>query len=83
MKHNMKKTLAAAMTAFALVGVGVLGTSADAAYELSPEVKTATPALLEASQMGVRTYVNPDAAMQAKPNKDAIVVMSFGTTFKD
>lgn len=53
----------------------------EAAYELNPEVKTATPALLAASQMGVRTYENP--ALQNLANKDAIVVMTFGTTFTD
>lgn len=83
MNQRMKRTVAAAFAAFALVGVGALGTTTDAAYQLSSEVKTATPALLEATEIGLRTYVNPDAAMQAKPNKDAIVVMSFGTTFKD
>ncbi len=83
MNRKMKHTVAAAFAAFALVGVGAWGTSVDAAYQLSSEVKTATPALLEATEIGLRTYVNPDAAMQAKPNKDAIVVMSFGTTFKD
>ena len=50
-------------------------------YQLSDEVKDATPALLQASQIGVKTNINKD--MANLPDKDAIVVMSFGTTFKD
>lgn len=55
--------------------------SADASYMLSDEVKDATPALLEATQVGALCYNNPQ--MKNLPNKDAILVMSFGTTFKD
>lgn len=80
MKANWKKSLAAAVTCMLLTGVS---TSAMAAYSLSSEVKTATPALLQASQIGVRTYTTTDPALLAQPNKDAIVVMSFGTTFPD
>lgn len=80
MKANWKKSLAAAVTCMLLTGVS---TSAMAAYSLSTEVKTATPALLQASQIGVRTYTTADPALLAQPNKDAIVVMSFGTTFPD
>lgn len=54
---------------------------AEAAYSLSDEVKTATPALMTASQIGVLSHVNPD--LSNLPNKDAIVVMSFGTTYTD
>ena len=49
-------------------------------YRLSSEVKNPTPALLEASEIGVRIYNNE--AMQDLPDKDALVVMSFGTTVK-
>ena len=49
-------------------------------YKLSSEVKNPTPALLEASEIGVRIYNNK--AMQDLPDKDAMVVMSFGTTMK-
>ena len=49
-------------------------------YKLSSEVKNPTPALLEASEIGVRIYRNE--AMQSLPDKDAMVVMSFGTTVK-
>ena len=80
MKANWKKSLAAAVTCMLLMGVS---TSAMAAYSLSTEVKTATPALLQASQIGVRTYTTTDPALLAQPNKDVILVMSFGTTFPD
>ena len=47
----------------------------------SDEVKTATPALLMATEIGVKS--NTNAALANLPDKSAIVVMSFGTTFKD
>lgn len=80
MKTSWKKTLAAAVTCMLLTGVS---TSAMAAYSLSEEVKAPTPALLQASQIGVRTYTTTDPALLAQPDKDAILVMSFGTTFPD
>ena len=49
-------------------------------YKLSSEVKDPTPALLDAAEIGVRIYNNE--AMQDLPDKDAMVVMSFGTTMK-
>lgn len=58
-----------------------LAGTAFAAYTLNPEVKDATPALIKASQIGVR--VSENKALAAQPDKDAILVMSFGTTFKD
>ena len=76
---NWKKFFVAAVAVGAVFSTNVAPT--EAAYELNPEVKTATPALLAASQMGVRTYENP--ALQNLANKDAIVVMTFGTTFTD
>lgn len=76
---NWKKFFVAA------VAVGTVFTvnpaASEAAYELNPEVKTATPALLAASQMGVQVYENPD--LQGLAGKDAIVVMTFGTTFAE
>ena len=76
---NWKKFFVAA------VGVGpvfsVNPAASEAAYELNPEVKTATPALLAASQMGVQVYENPE--LQGLADKDAIVVMTFGTTFAE
>ena len=76
---NWKKFFVAAVAVGAVFSTNVAPT--EAGYELNPEVKTATPALLAASQMGVRTYENP--ALQNLANKDAIVVMTFGTTFTD
>ena len=72
-------TVSAALAAFALTfGAPVLG---HAAYQLNDQVKDPTPALKEASTIGVRTH-NTEA-LQNLPNKDAIVVMSFGTTYKE
>lgn len=51
------------------------------AYELSSEVRDVTPALREASTVGVWTGGNP--ALASKENKDAILVMTFGTTYTD
>lgn len=78
MMKNWKKLLAASLACTAMLGVG--GT-ASAAYELNSDVKNPTPALKQASQIGVLKYENP--AMKNAPNKDAIVVMSFGTTYKE
>ena len=77
----MKKQLALASAILGLaVSVGAPVVS-HAAYQLNDEVKDPTPALKEAAAIGVRTH-NTEA-LQNLPNKDAIVVMSFGTTFKD
>ena len=59
------------MTCAALLGFAA---TSHAAYQLNDEVKDATPALLMASQIGVKTNVNP--ALANLPDKDAIVVMS-------
>lgn len=75
---SLKKFAVASMTCAALLGFAA---TSYAAYQLSDEVKDATPALLQASQIGVKTNVNK--ALADLPDKDAIVVMSFGTTFKD
>lgn len=77
MKKLFRNMLSVSLAAACALGVGSM---ADA-YELSPEVKTATPALLEAAKIGVWTGENP--AMKNAPNKDAILVMTFGTTFTD
>ncbi len=71
--------LSLAVTAFGVVGGGLPAYAAG--YTLNPEVKDATPALKQAAEIGVRTYNNP--AMQNVANKDAILVLSFGTTYKD
>ena len=76
---NWKKMLVASLACSAVLGLSY--SPAEAAYELNPEVKTATPALMEASEIGVLKNENPKLANLS--NKDAIVVMTFGTTFKD
>ena len=75
---SLKKVLLASLTLTLLLGVGA---TASAGYKLSDEVTTATPALLAATEIGLKTNENP--ALAALPNKDAILVMSFGTTFTD
>ena len=77
MKNWQKFTLLTLVTGALIGAPGVT----EAAYELNPEVKTATPALMTATQIGTLCYENP--AYKNLSNKDAIVVMSFGTTFKD
>lgn len=79
MQNNWKKMLVASLACATFITVGA--TSAFAAYQLNPEVKNATPALRQAAEMGVRVAENP--AMKNLPDKDAIVVMSFGTTYAD
>ena len=78
---NWKKALAVTLASMAIGGFGTVAQAAG--YELNSEVKTATPALQQAAQIGVLKYTNPDEEMQAKANKDAIIVMSFGTTYAD
>lgn len=75
-----KKMLAMTLVGMAVGTVGAFPVYS-AGYTLSPEVKTATPALLQAAQIGVRTYENP--AMKDAENKDAILVLSFGTTYAE
>lgn len=74
-----QKMLIASLACTAAFGLAQPG--AEAAYQLNPEVKTATPALLTAAQIGVLRHETVE--LQNLANKDAIVVMSFGTTFKD
>lgn len=75
---SLKKLAITSMACAALLGFAA---TSHAAYQLSDEVKDATPALLQASQIGVKTNVNKDLANL--PDKDAILVLSFGTTFQD
>lgn len=82
MRKSIKKMIFTSMALAATFGFfGTNLPTADAAYQLSDEVTTATPALLEATQIGLRVYNNPE--MQKLENKDAIVVTSFGTTFAE
>ena len=75
MKKSMKAILSASVAALCVFGVGLSAS----AYELNAEVKDVTPALREASTIGVWHHSNPD--LQNLKNKDAILVMTFGTTF--
>ena len=77
----MKKQLALASAILGLLVSFGTSTLSNAAYQLNEEVKDPTPALKEAAAIGVRTH-NTEA-LQNLPNKDAMVVMSFGTTYKD
>ena len=77
----MKKQLALATAILGLLVSFGTSTVSNAAYQLNEEVKDPTPALKEAAAIGVRTH-NTEA-LQNLPNKDAMVVMSFGTTYKD
>jgi len=79
MMKSWKKMLVASLACSAMFGLAY--SPAEAAYELNPEVKSATPALSQAAQIGVLKYENPQ--MMNYTNKDAIVVASFGTTFKE
>ena len=77
---NWKKLMAASLACSAILFVGE---PAQAAYSLNPEVRTATQSLVTASQIGILEYNNSVAEFANKANKDAIVVMSFGTTYKE
>ena len=77
----MKKQLALASAMLGLAVSFGAPVVSNAAYQLNEEVKDPTPALKEAAAIGVRTH-NTEA-LQNLPNKDAMVVMSFGTTYKD
>ena len=76
---NWKRMLAASLACGAVLGLAQPST--EAAYELNSQVKAPTMALKTASEIGVLHHESKDLAQQ--PNKDAIVVMTFGTTFKD
>jgi len=74
---SWKKLLATGVACSSLL----IAAPADAAYQLNDEVENPPFALKMATQIGVLSYKNPD--MQHRADKDAIVVLSFGTTFKD
>lgn len=77
--HKKQHVVAALALACLAVAPFWLDNSVHAAYTLSSEVKDVTPALKEATSLGVLTYNNPE--LQGLENKDAILVMSFGTTY--
>ena len=75
--NSWKKLLAVGLACSSLL----VAAPADAAYQLNEEVANPPAALQMATQIGVLKYENP--ALNTATNKDAIVVLSFGTTFKD
>lgn len=79
MKQKCKKVLVTLLACASFIGVSAASTYAAGGYQLNPEVKHATPALRSASQIGI--CVSDNASMKDVENKDAIVVMSFGTTY--
>lgn len=80
MKPMTKRALSCAFALTTLFAVSY-SVPTFAAYQLSDEVKVVPPALKEATTIGLR--VHETKALQNEPNKDAILVSSFGTTFKD
>ena len=74
---SWKKFLAVTVACSAMMGVSHV----EAAYKLSDEVTNPPAALQMATQIGLLSYENP--AMKTAANKDAIVILSFGTTYKD
>ena len=79
---NWKKFLVAGLACSAIFGVAP-ATQVSAAYTLNDEVANPTPSLMTASQLGVLSYKNDNPAMMNAKDKDAIVILSFGTTYKD
>lgn len=79
MKMNFKKMLA--MGLLMAVGCGFSAVGNAGSFKLSEDVKTPTVALKQAAQVGLLTHET--AALQNLENKDAILVMSFGTTVKE
>ena len=79
MKMNFKKMLA--MGLLMAVGCGFSAVGNAGSFTLSEEVKAPTVALKQAAQIGLLTHET--AALQNLENKDAILVMSFGTTVKE
>ena len=77
---HLKKLLATSLACSAAL---FLSNPAEAAYSLNPEVTTATDSLKTAAQIGVLQYQNENFSFRNLADKDAIVVMSFGTTYKE
>lgn len=75
--RSWKKLLAMGVACSSLL----ISSPADAAYTLNDEVTNPPVALQMATQIGVLKYENP--SLNSYMDKDAIVVLSFGTTFKD
>lgn len=79
MKMNFKKMLA--MGLLMAVGCGFAAVGNAGSFKLSEDVKAPTVALKQAAQVGLLTHET--ASLQNLENKDAILVMSFGTTVKE
>ena len=79
MNLNMKKMLA--MGLLCMVGCGLAAVGNAGSFQLSEDVKAPTVALKQAAQVGLLTHET--AELQNLENKDAILVMSFGTTVKE
>lgn len=79
MKMNFKKMLA--MGLLMAVGCGFAAVGNAGSFQLSEDVKAPTVALKQAAQIGLLTHET--ASLQNLENKDAILVMSFGTTVKE
>ena len=71
------------MASLVIMSMGTVGglPVQGAGYTLNQEVKQAPPALRRAAEIGVRSYDNP--AMKDAADKDAILVLSFGTTYAE
>ena len=75
---NWKKFLVMSMACTALLGTAA---TTHGAYRLNDEVENPPLALQMATQIGMLEYENP--TMKNVANKDAIVILSFGTTYPD
>lgn len=75
---NWKKFLVMSLTGAALLGGSA---TTHGAYQLNEEVANPPAALQMATQIGMLEYENPTLRYAA--DKDAIVVLSFGTTYRD
>ncbi len=75
--RKWKKLLLMSMACTALLGTA----TTHGAYKLNDEVTNPPAALQMATQIGTLCYEN--SAMKNAADKDAIVILSFGTTFKD
>lgn len=79
MKLNFKKILA--MSLLCAVGCGFSAIGNANSFSISEDVKAPTVALKQATDLGVLTHET--ASLQNLADKDAILIMSFGTTFPE
>lgn len=83
MKKEFKKMLIASISCITIAGFSMMAATEAAGYKLNDEVKNPTPALIQASEIGLRSYTTTNPMLLKQENKDAILVMSFGTTYPD